>query len=229
MSFIHDIIKIKYSRLGYLPSYPYHLISDKEMFDAFIHLGETPSEFDSTKSYSAGDYVTYQNSIYVCKHDIAPGEFKTADWTFCEYFFDDNYPNPFIEQDLMYNKLNKAGDVVSTVSLKSEYDKLKDYIVQTISQYLEHQGKEDATSYSIPDWIYTYMLGEVVYNNSEYQDIYDTLALLGDNNISNKFTNHSCALCYATSTKYISTLTSGIRPPTVFGEPHVIKQLRLEA
>ena len=40
MSFIHDIIKIKYSKLGYLPSYPYNLISDKEMFQAFINLSD---------------------------------------------------------------------------------------------------------------------------------------------------------------------------------------------
>lgn len=34
--FIHDIIKSQYSSMGYLPGYPYHLISDAEMFDAFL-------------------------------------------------------------------------------------------------------------------------------------------------------------------------------------------------
>ena len=34
--FIHDIIKIYYVNEGYLPNYPYHLTTDKEMFDAFI-------------------------------------------------------------------------------------------------------------------------------------------------------------------------------------------------
>lgn len=185
---IHDIIKIKYSKLGYLPSYPYHLISDKEMFDAFINL--------------AGDTQSH--------------------------FFEDNYPNPFLQQDLIYKKLNTQGEVVSEVSLKEEYEKLKSYIIKIISAYLTYQGTESEKNYTIPDWIYTYMLGEVVYNNSEYLDIHDTLALLGVDHIDNKFTNNDCALCYATSLKYISTLTSGIRPPTVFGEPHVIKQLRLE-
>lgn len=194
MSLIHDIIKIKYSKLGYLPGYPYHLISDKEMFEAFICLDSTNDD---------------QNNQ--------------------EHFFNDNYPNPFLEQDIMYNRLNQKGEVVASVSLKAEYEKLKTYIVATINNYLEHQGKEDSANYIIPDWIYTYMLGEVVYNNSEYLDIYDTLALLGDSNLDNKFTNIACAHCYATSLKYISTLTSGIRPPTVFGEPHVIKQLRLGA
>jgi hypothetical protein len=191
MSLTHDIIKIKYSKLGYLPSYPYHLISDEEMFNAFINLTNEESDADR--------------------------------------FFEDNYPNPFAEQDLIYKKLNPQGEVISEVSLSGEYTKLKDYIIKVINTYLQYQGTESADLYVIPDWIYTYMLGEVVYNNSEYLDIYDTLALLGDNSINNKFTNKSCALCYATSLKYISTLTSGLRPPTVFGEPHVIKQLRLEA
>lgn len=191
MSLIHDIIKIKYSKLGYLPGYPYHLISDKEMFNAFINLTDSEDNVDR--------------------------------------FFEDNYPNPFAEQDLVYRKLNPQGEVVSEVSLSGEYDKLKAYIIKVIKAYLEYQGTESADLYTIPDWIYTYMLGEVVYNNSTYEDIYDTLALLGANNNDNKFTNKDCALCYTTSLKYISTLTSGLRPPTVFGEPHVIKQLRLEA
>ena len=190
MALINDIIKIKYSNMGYLPGYPYHLISDKEMFQAFINLTDEDTG---------------------------------------EYFFDDNYPNPFAEHDLIYNKLDKDGNIISQVSLSDEYIKLKQYIITTINNHLQYQGTEVAELYSIPDWIYTYMLGEVVYNSSEYLDIYDTLALLGENNTDNIFTNKACALCYATSLKYISTLTSGIRPPTVFGEPHVIKQLRLEA
>ena len=37
MSLVTDNIKIKYSELGYLPNYPPHLISDKEMCDAFLY------------------------------------------------------------------------------------------------------------------------------------------------------------------------------------------------
>lgn len=33
--FLTDIIKIMYVNIGYLPNYPYHMISDKEMIDAF--------------------------------------------------------------------------------------------------------------------------------------------------------------------------------------------------
>ena len=198
MSLIHDIIKIKYSNLGYLPGYPYHMISDKEMFDAFIDLSVSEYENES---------------------DIPSGV----------YFFEDMYPDPFTKENLSYKRLNREGAVTSEVNLKDEYKNLRKYIVKVINAYLKYHNTELAANYPIPNWIYTYMLGEVVYNNSGYLDIYDTLALLGDNNIENQFTSKSCALCYATSYKYISKQTSGTRPPTVFGEPHVIKQLRLEA
>lgn len=36
MNHMHKIIKIMYSEMGFLPDHPYHLISDKEMFDAFL-------------------------------------------------------------------------------------------------------------------------------------------------------------------------------------------------
>lgn len=36
MSFLHDVIKINFINIGYLPNTPYHLISDAEMFDAFL-------------------------------------------------------------------------------------------------------------------------------------------------------------------------------------------------
>lgn len=34
--FTHDIIKINYINEGYLPNYPYHLTTDREMFEAFL-------------------------------------------------------------------------------------------------------------------------------------------------------------------------------------------------
>ena len=59
MSLLHDIIKIKYTRLGYLPNYPYHLISDEEMFNAFIDLDSesaSGSGSPSTEAYFFEDY-----------------------------------------------------------------------------------------------------------------------------------------------------------------------------
>ena len=33
--FIHDTIKIMYVNMGYLPNFPFYLISDSEMIEAF--------------------------------------------------------------------------------------------------------------------------------------------------------------------------------------------------
>lgn len=69
MSLIHDIIKIKYIELGYLPDQPYHLISDAEMCDAFIHRDD--------RGYSVYDPVT--------QHDLYSDDIKVSG------YFVDNY------------------------------------------------------------------------------------------------------------------------------------------
>jgi hypothetical protein len=197
---VHDILKIKYVQLGYIKkNYPYHLISDEEMFNAFIDLGN--EDFNSKTTL------------------IDPGV----------RFFDMYYPNPFAEEDVIYKKLNSKGEVVEEISLSGEYTKLKNYIISSINDYLAYYGTANEDKHLVPDWVYTYMLGEVVYQQSDYLDIFDTLALLDCSNIDNEFTQEACVKCYTVSSSYISTLTTGIRPPTVFGEPHIIKNLRMES
>ena len=193
---VHDIIKIKYVNLGYIKkNYPYHLISDEEMFNAFVDLG-----------------TGFVSSL------IDPDA----------RFFDSYYPNPFTADDYYY-KTNSAGEVIEEIPLSGEYDKLKAYIISSINDYLKYVGTSEEADHKVPNWVYTYMLGEVIYQQSEYLDIQDLLALLGCTNTENEFTKDACIRCYSTSLNYISTLTIGIRPPTVFGEPHVIKNLRLES
>ena len=188
---IHDIIKIKYVKLGYIiKNYPYHLISDEEMFNAFIEV--TP---DFTSS--------------VVSNDVR--------------FFDMNYQNPFADID-WENSANKIYQ-----SYNDAYIKLRKYIIDSINEYLAFVNTTEKDKHLIPDWIYSYMLGEVVYNQSDYLDIQDTLDLLGCSNIENEFTIQACIACYNTSLKYISTLNDNTRPPTLFGEPHVIKILRMES
>lgn len=195
---IHDILKIKYVKLGYIrKNYPYHLISDEEMFNAFIDLGNT--DFN--------DKTTLIDK-------------RTR-------FFNDYYPNPFNKDDV-YIKTDSAGRETKII-LSDEYDKLKTCIISTINDYLQYCGTAEGAKHLIPAWIYTYMLGEVVYQKADYLDIQDTLALLGCSNLDNIFTKDACIACYRVSMQYISSSVTDVRPFTVFGEPHVIKQLRLEA
>lgn len=172
MSITHDIIKIMYVREGYLPNYPYHLISDKEMIDAFIN--------NDTN------------------------------------FFDDNYPC-----------LNS--------SLSDVYQDLKSDILYHMNQYLSDD------KYNIPDWVYSYMIGNVISINSDTLDKHDLLVGLLCDNIDDEFTGDAQAECYKISKLWINKLpyrdiTDGNgqivkykRKPTIFGEPHVIKSLRLRS
>lgn len=164
LSILHDTIKIRYTEEGYLPYYPYHLISDEEMFHAFIL-----------------DDVNY---------------------------FEDNYPLPDNE-------------------LKPQYDKLKSFIVDTVKQYLSNKIEY------LPNWIYTYMLGEVININSDQKDIHDLLVLMNLDNLYDEFNVTIYKSLYDISIKYLGRDTvdeskDEYRPATIFGEPHVIKYLRIE-
>lgn len=50
MSYILDTVKIHLSEMGYLPNYPYHLISDRELFDCFLQLDESEDELKPIRS-----------------------------------------------------------------------------------------------------------------------------------------------------------------------------------
>lgn len=162
MSLVHDLIKIKYVREGYLPNYPYHLISDDEMCDAFIN-----------------------NELN---------------------YFDANYP-------------------CLDESIQSEYDELKLCIKYHIDNF-----KQSLQSAELPDWIYSYMLGQVISINSDTLDKHDLLVSLSLDNIDDIFTPSASKSCLKISKEWVKRLNPikrDHRPPTMFGEPHVIKSIRM--
>lgn len=173
MSMIHDIIKIKYISDGYLPDYPYHMISDEEMCNAFI-------------SDSNDDVFHY-------------------------YY-------PCINSDLedAYNKLTSA---------------IRYHITSLLSSA--------EVSPRLPDWVYSYMLGSTIGPRSEILDKHDLLVMLNLDNIDDIFTSQAATSCLDISKNWIKKLpnidtvefegkTISTRPPTMFGEPHVVKSLRLQ-
>ncbi len=162
-----DNVKIKYSQEGYLPNYPPHLISDEEMFNAFLNEG-----------------------------DIS-------------YFYD---KYPLINQ-----------------SLSDEYKNLVEAIKYHINKFLD-------SDIDLPNWVYSYMLGEVVHQYSDVRDKHYLLINLGCDNIEDDITSEAQLACYKTSETWVKKLNYSdrydsngfnFRPPTMFGEPHVIKAIRL--
>ena len=182
MTFIHDLIKIRYTEEGYLPSYPPHLIADDEMCDAFIRY---PQDDTKTEDELWEEFLA----------DTTPSWFK------------DNYPlvNPAL------------GEI---------YRNLVNNIMYHINQF-----KASLNDVRIlPDWIYSYMINSVISVNSPIPDIHDLLVMLGVDNIDDIFTAEAQLECYIVSKEWLAKIPGVAmqhRSPTIFGEPHVIKSLRL--
>lgn len=180
--FIHDIIKIHMSKEGYLPNYPYHLISDEEMCDAFL-----PYVYDKDDPYAGYD-------------DCMNAKFN---------FFRDYYP-------LIHSQL------------EDEYKLL----VSEIAWHLDQLKQSTVDQYILPDWVYSYMLRSTISSTSNIIDLHDMFVLLGTDNLYDEFTFDCARACYEVSETWLKKLPSTERihrPPTIFGEPHVIKSLRLDA
>lgn len=211
-NWFHNVIKIRLSRQGYLPDYPPHLISNGEMATAF--LPELP------ESFTLDDVLNCYDSYFV-----------------------NNYP-------------------CMDPSLTDMYIVL----VKTLNHYMNVLRNSSDDDVILPDWVYSYMLGEVISINSDKLDIHDMLVLMNLDNIDDDFTVAASKMCYKISSEWIAklpdstdtivqssespcdqcpckdcctcretnenisttTVTICKRPPTIFGEPHVLKYLRIK-
>jgi len=184
--FTHDIIKLRYSIEGYLPNYPPHLISDEEMFEAFIPLGY---------------------------FDFEPGKDVTMDQIMWNQFCSDDNPHYFMDNYPMIAD-----------NLLAQYKQLVSDIIYHIKMFLLD------SSYSVPSWVYSYMLHSAIGPTSNKEDIHDLLVALMCDNIDDEYDEKACNACYNISCKYIGGLAKSARayrPATMFGEPHVEKYLRM--
>ena len=238
--FIHDLIKIKLVDEGYLPNIPYHLISTEEMCNAFM----SPGNGGMLKGYFIDNYPAYSGN----SEDITESYENLVLTIYC-----------YIQLYILYEKDNKL-----------------------------HSNDPEKIPFTIPDWIYSYMLGAVISVNSDKRDIHDLILPMGVDNIDDDFNDICMAACYRESFKRIKQLNlcssislpsytsektnilqnayipdsgdhpkslntiystaytisdiwnSGIsdivksannvltRPPAMFGEPHIIKSIRLQ-
>lgn len=197
--FIHDVIKIQYNRLGYLPNWPYHLISDEEMCDAFIKLP------DNIKQYITSDFFGPTVSQTKTTVDWYNAFLNSTDIM----FFKDNYP--------------LIDDSISTY-----YKAIVNRIFYEIQCFANDLNDERV----LPDWLYSYMLGIAIGPASDKLDIHDMISAMGVDNLEDDY-NLTCAIqCLKISTEWLKKLVvpegEVQRPPTMFGEPHVLKSIRLD-
>ena len=179
--FVHDIVKIHLSREGYLPNYPYHLISDEEMCDAFL-----PYNYDKDDPYAGYE-------------DCMNAELN---------YFRDQYPCDFSELSEQYKEL-----------------------VSEIAWHLNELKNSTDAEYELPAWVYSYMLASTLGPNSDIRDLHDMFVMLDTDNLYDEYELNCALACYKESENWLKKLPKSERihrPPTMFGEPHVIKSLRLK-
>lgn len=139
----NDIVKIKYSNEGYLPNFPPHLISDEEMCEAFIQ---------------------------------------------CETFEYFRQTYKLVNIDLLedYYRLIRA---------------LRYHICRFVSKIEGWHVDE------LPEWVYSYMLGEVINNNSDQRDKHYLLTGIGMDNIDDEITSDIQKRCLEVSKHHVDSLT----------------------
>lgn len=200
MSFLHDVIKIQYTRQGYLPDYPYHMISDEEMCDAFIRLPESDSSYITSDFFGSNSSKTK----------------TTVDWF--THFLNDT-------TDIMW--FNTHYPLIDD-SIKQLYKELVNRIFYEIQEFKNNVNDDRV----LPDWVYSYMLGIVIGPESDKLDIHDFISSMGVDNIEDDYTLDACIECYKISKEWLKKTIVGkdetLRPPTIFGEPHVLKSIRLD-
>lgn len=158
-----------------------------------------------------------------------------------------NYPYHMIDDEEMCSAfmLNHSGFFYDNYgclkdTLLDAHDLLVSAIQYHINQFLNTRNSTNI--YSIPDWVYGYMLGTVIGKNSDSLDIHDLISTLDVDNPIDEFGSPASIACYNVSqdwlrkqptfnanSRYITVHGNRIdlRPPTMFGEPHVIKSLRV--
>lgn len=234
--FIHDIIKIEYIRQGYLPDYPYHLISDIEMFNAFL-VDELKIDKESASKVKQNSSTLWESpKSYVTVHGLASFEFThEGDTELLVIRGSRSKLSQFNEMLGLNCECNVSPDCYFAVnypllydSLKEAYDELVDCLYYHIDTYLD--SLSTVNTVMIPNWVYSYMNGAVIGVNSDQPDVHDFLVLLNLDNLDDVFTEQICRSCLDISKKWIDKLPPSKnvkRPPTMYGEPHVIKSLRI--
>lgn len=144
-----------------------------------------------------------------------------------------DYPYHLISDEEMFDAFIKDSEECFFTSyypcqyeeFRDVYDNLISAMKYHISQYLNEEINTD-----IPDWVYSYMLGAVIGPNSDQLERHYLLTMLNLDNIDDKFTLKSQKSIYDVSKQWLlktRKYDETIRPATIFGEPHVIKSLRV--
>lgn len=205
--FTHDIIKIKLSEYGYLPNYPFHMISDGEMCDGFMNtVTGTGYFYDEYPCLDASLMDAYKQLILTISYNLLLMKFSK---------------NPDYElPDWVYSYM-----IGSAISINSNKKDTHDLLVALHTDNVDDDFDEVSSAACLDvsrKWLAKSHQSKLIKMDSRYEQeilevfknskIYDTT--LYQVYMSNGFSD--------TDVGYLDE-----KPPTMFGEPHVIKSLRV--
>lgn len=195
--FIHDLVKINLIREGYLPNYPYHLISTEEMCDGFYWYFSThypqPKISHSPDSITTAWETLYTTIVFYVQAMRYDSEYLIPDWVYSYMLGAVIGPKSDtldIHDLILPLGVDNLDDEFTVEQEIACYEVSKRWILQT-KQNITHEITEgDMEKYHLP--------------TSDDMKKYHLPAL----------------------TFYVGK-TIQLRPATTFGEPHVIKSVRL--
>ena len=239
--FIHDIIKIQLSRDGYLPNYPPHLISDAEMCDAFlpyVYVEDDPTfgydiSMDTEINYFRDNYPVVDDSL-LDAHKKLVSEIAYH----INVLKNSTEDNPVLP-DWVYSYM-----LGYPISINSNKKDIHDLIYPLGVDNLDDDFNADcmvACNIVSLAWIRSKTLNAAFTIPENYRTaITDLLSDFWFNNGTNApqkemISVYSAPFAYNydisdPSKEYVfkSANTVCDRPPTIFGEPHIIKSNRLK-
>ena len=150
-----------------------------------------------------------------------------SDNEMCEAFLPMDYPITDSEWDRFMGDDNlsmfKDYYALPDKSLEPQYRELVSGIAKELKAFCDSTSDDRA----IPDWILSYMNHSTISNSSDYLDIDGLAILFGIDSLEPEFNGQLSTYCYQVSSSWLKRTNQTDRPATIFGEPHVIKYLRL--
>lgn len=110
--------------------------------------------------------------------------------------------------------------------LSSELQEVYDTLKISIKSHLKKFLASNDDKRKLPDWVYSYMLGVPLSVMSDKQDIHDYLVMIDNDNIDDLYQADTAEISYYISKRYLAKYPDSElddRPPTIFGEPHVLR------
>lgn len=145
-----------------------------------------------------------------------------------------NYPYYLISDKEMIQAFLREDDGFFALNyqLESDNQELVDayQLLQTEIAYHLNLYLDSDKMIPIPDWVYSYMIGSCISNTSKQSDRHDLLVAIGRDNTADEFNEAIHQDLYQISLAWLRKLPEdkrSHRPPTMFGEGHVVKSLRL--